>query len=97
MPLPLIHHAPKSCNFPVLIRVVPTIAHGLEGWIVDPSRSAAEFKRPGNSETAGADGPLALNQQTERHLRNIHGNATIPPGIHGHPGEAPCNVRSNSV
>ena len=59
--------------------------------------SAAEFKRLGNSEAAGADGPLALNQQTERHPRNIHGNATIPPGIHGHPGEAPCDVRSNSV
>lgn len=60
-------------------------------------RSAVEFKCLGNSEAAGADGPLALNQRIERHPRNIHGNATITPGIHGHLSEAPCNVRSNSV
>ena len=28
--VPLNHHMPKSCNLPVLIQVVPTIAHDLE-------------------------------------------------------------------
>jgi len=83
----LIHHAPKSCNLPILIQVVPTIAP----WLGRPDRRSFTAL-PLSSKAAGADSPLAPNQQIERRLRNIHSNATIPPGRHAWlPGR--CFVR----
>ena len=73
----LIHYAPKSYNLLILTQVVPTIAPWL-GRLDRQSFTAL----PLSSKVAGADSPLALNQQIERYLRNIRSNATIPLGRH---------------
>ena len=76
----LIHYAPKSCNLLILIQVVPTIAP----WLRRPDRQSFTAL-PLSSKAAGANSPLAPNQQIERRPQNIHSNATIPLGRYAWP------------